>query len=76
MNRRVIHDKFGGRCAYTGKPLGDDWQIDHVVPKRHGISSVFGGQRLARHLLEIVGNRPAVTVIDDRTLLLAKREIL
>lgn len=36
MNRQVIHDKFGGRCAYTGKPLGDDWQIDHVVPKRQG----------------------------------------
>jgi hypothetical protein len=31
--RQRIYNKFGGLCAYTGKPLGDDWQIDHVHPK-------------------------------------------
>jgi hypothetical protein len=28
--RQRIHSKFDGLCAYTGKPLGEDWQIDHV----------------------------------------------
>lgn len=32
--RQHIHDKYGGRCAYTGRPLGDDWQVDHILPKR------------------------------------------
>ncbi|MDR2555265.1 MAG: HNH endonuclease [Fibromonadaceae bacterium] len=27
--------KYNGLCAYTGKPLGDDWQIDHVIPKKY-----------------------------------------
>lgn len=36
MNRELIKNKFGGLCAYTGKPLGDDWQIDHIKPKRIG----------------------------------------
>ena len=31
--RERIYNKFGGRCAYTGKPLGDDWQVDHVRSK-------------------------------------------
>ena len=30
--RSVIQQKFGGLCAYTGKPLGDDWQVDHIEP--------------------------------------------
>lgn len=33
IDRQAVHDKFGGRCAYTGKPLGDDWQVDHIIPK-------------------------------------------
>jgi 5-methylcytosine-specific restriction endonuclease McrA len=31
--RQIIFDKFDGRCAYTGLPLDDDWQVDHIVPK-------------------------------------------
>jgi len=31
--RQLIYDKFNGLCAYTGKPLGDDWQVDHVISK-------------------------------------------
>jgi hypothetical protein len=34
MNKRErIYNKYGGRCAYTGQPLGDDWQIDHKEPR-------------------------------------------
>ena len=36
IDRQRIYDKFGGRCAYTGKFLGDDWQVDHIVPKALG----------------------------------------
>lgn len=31
--RKIIFDKYNGLCAYTGMPLGDDWQIDHIVSK-------------------------------------------
>lgn len=30
--RELIRNKFGGRCAYSGTELEDDWQVDHVVP--------------------------------------------
>lgn len=30
--RQRIYNKFGGLCAYSGTPLEDDWQIDHVRP--------------------------------------------
>lgn len=31
--RQQVWDKYNGKCAYTGKPLGDDWQVDHMTPK-------------------------------------------
>lgn len=31
-NREIIKNKYGGRCAYSGTILEDDWQIDHVKP--------------------------------------------
>ena len=31
--RQQVYDKFGGKCAYTGKALGEDWQIDHITSK-------------------------------------------
>lgn len=30
--REQIKNKFGGLCAYSGTPLEDDWQCDHVRP--------------------------------------------
>lgn len=30
--RQKVFEKYKGLCAYTGKPLGDDWQIDHMEP--------------------------------------------
>ena len=29
--RERIFKKYDGLCAYTGKPLEKDWQIDHVT---------------------------------------------
>ncbi len=31
--RQIVHDKYEGKCAYTGKPLDDKWQVDHMTPK-------------------------------------------
>jgi hypothetical protein len=31
-DRETIKNKFGGRCAYSGTVLEDDWQVDHVDP--------------------------------------------
>lgn len=42
ITRQQIYDKFGGKCAYTGKPLGDDWQIDHIISKGFALSSDGG----------------------------------
>jgi 5-methylcytosine-specific restriction endonuclease McrA len=30
--RKIIYDKYNGLCAYTGKPLDDTWQVDHIFP--------------------------------------------
>lgn len=32
-DRQKVFEKFGGRCAYTGKELPEKWEIDHVEPK-------------------------------------------
>ena len=31
--REKVYKKFNGKCAYSGTPLRDDWQIDHLIPK-------------------------------------------
>jgi len=31
--RDKVYNKYHGKCAYTGKLLSDDWQIDHIIPK-------------------------------------------
>jgi 5-methylcytosine-specific restriction endonuclease McrA len=33
IDRDKVKSKFNGLCAYTGKPLCDDWQVDHITPK-------------------------------------------
>lgn len=35
--RQKVYDKYNGLCAYTGKPLQSDWQVDHITPKCHWI---------------------------------------
>lgn len=44
--RAALREKFGGRCAYCGQPLGDKWHADHIEPivrndwfKRAGFST-------------------------------------
>ena len=33
--RLQVYEKYGGLCGYTGKPLGDKWEVDHVTPQSH-----------------------------------------
>jgi hypothetical protein len=30
--RAALREKFGGRCAYCGQPLGERWHADHIEP--------------------------------------------
>jgi len=30
--RDFVKQKYGGLCAYSGTPLLDDWQVDHIEP--------------------------------------------
>ena len=61
-NREIIKQKFGGKCAYTGTELQDDWQVDHVEPlirnwwnntivnkKAHNIENMFPVQKIVNH---------------------------
>ncbi len=53
IDRQAVYNKFCGRCAYTGTPLKDDWQVDHIVPKRIGgtddIGNLLPAQRIVNH---------------------------
>ncbi len=55
--REEIRQKFGGLCAYSGTPLKDDWQVDHLIPKCHvrnyfdhnNIDNLLPSQRIINH---------------------------
>lgn len=31
--RQELYDKYNGLCGYTGKPLDEKWQVDHIMPE-------------------------------------------
>lgn len=39
--REKVRLKYNGLCAYTGKPLDNKWQVDHMFPK-HRTYIIFG----------------------------------
>lgn len=60
--REIIKNKFGGKCAYTGTDLKDDWQVDHVkpvirnwfsndcmIPGNHNIDNMVPCQKIVNH---------------------------
>lgn len=60
--REIIKNKFGGKCAYTGTDLKDDWQVDHVKPiirnwwngtcvfeKDHNLENMVPCQKIVNH---------------------------
>lgn len=40
--REQVRMKFGGMCAYCGKPLGDRWHADHFAPVERRLQYVRG----------------------------------
>jgi len=34
QDRQLIHDKFGGKCAYCGTDLLKGWHVDEIEPVR------------------------------------------
>lgn len=37
LDRKAVHAKYGGRCAYCGQPIDiRDMQVDHIFPKWRG----------------------------------------
>lgn len=60
QKKQQVYDKFNGKCAYTGKPLQEDWQIDHVESQFewdynkkqgdvHHIDNLFPTLRIINH---------------------------
>lgn len=62
QQREQVRLKFGGLCAYSGTPLEDDWQADHVHPIRrnwwdntlmfpdaHNLDNIFPCQKIINH---------------------------
>lgn len=43
-DRQRVFEMYGGKCAYTGKPLDDKWQIDHIEPQAHYRWGLTNGQ--------------------------------
>lgn len=33
--REQVKQKYNGLCAYSGTPLENDWQVEHIKPKFH-----------------------------------------
>lgn len=33
--RELVRLKYNGRCGYSGHPLPEKWQVDHIVPRSH-----------------------------------------
>lgn len=41
-DRKVVFNRFGGRCAYCGDPLVSGWHADHLIPCRRRYKEVVG----------------------------------
>lgn len=52
QEREAIKQKFGGRCAYSGTILKDDWEIDHIRSRQE--LEYFGLSYLADNLDNLV----------------------
>ncbi|MBM2596507.1 HNH endonuclease [Pseudomonas sp. BDPW] len=42
--RAELRDKFGGRCAYCGVDLPEQWHADHYEAVQRGVSSYVTGR--------------------------------
>ncbi len=53
IDRKAVYNKYNGLCAYSGTPLENDWQIEHVVPISRGgtddINNLLPVQKIINH---------------------------
>jgi hypothetical protein len=42
QQRATLREKFDGKCAYCGEPLGDRWHADHKEPVERKLAHVRG----------------------------------
>lgn len=42
IQRSTLREKFGGRCAYCGQPLGEKWHADHIEAVERELKYVRG----------------------------------
>lgn len=62
MNKKLreeVFNKYNGLCAYTGKPLDDDWQVDHIEPQYKFKNNFTQGD--ANHIDNLV---PAIRIVN------------
>ncbi len=57
--RLEVYNKYGGLCAYTGKPLKNDWQIDHCESKYLSIL-----KNTYNNVNDIENLMPAISIIN------------
>jgi 5-methylcytosine-specific restriction endonuclease McrA len=57
--RKDVFEKYGGLCAYCGKKLDDDWQVDHICP----ISQWYNIERFS-HLNDFDNLLPCFKIIN------------
>lgn len=65
--RQAVRDKFNGKCAYTGKDLGDDWQVDHVNSQyqhRYGYSGEFDYVEYMKKVHDINNLFPTLRIVN------------
>lgn len=63
--RERVYNKFNGLCAYTGKPLGEDWQIDHAIPKyKFSVHGERAKDKFGMELNDIKNLMPAIKIVN------------
>ncbi len=55
--RRIIYDKFDGRCAYCGQEIEiKDMQIDHIIPKKNFLMHIKNKWKIPEFLSRLTEN--------------------
>ena len=69
IKRQEVYNKYNCKCAYTGKELDNDWQIDHIIPKNSFIWYQLEKQRIEiwkvdYDLNDIKNLHPAIKIVN------------
>lgn len=53
QERKILYNKYGGKCAYCGEKLPDRWHADHIDP-------------VVRNVLTGVKSKPELDVLKNK----------